>query len=54
MDSFVVRLTSAQLDMIAAALSELPYKHVAPIISEMQRQVAIQIREASEPKTSEG
>lgn len=42
-------LTQQQLQMIAAGLGELPYKHSAPLLAELQKQF-----DAQQPKSDEG
>lgn len=40
-------LTDQQLQIIGAALSELPYRVAAPVIAEINRQIAAQQEEAA-------
>lgn len=41
-------LTQEQMQIIGAALAELPYRVAAPVIDEINRQIAAQQQEAPE------
>jgi len=37
---YTLELTQEQLQVIAAALQELPFKHAAPLVAEINKQVS--------------
>ncbi len=43
-EKFTLTLTPQQLDMIGGGLAELPFKISAPLIQEINRQIAEQTR----------
>ena len=45
---YILTLTDQQLQIIGAALSELPYRVAAPVVAEINRQIA-----AQQPKSEE-
>lgn len=40
---FDLRLSEAQLNVVAAALNQIPYKDAAPVLVELQKQVSAQV-----------
>ena len=47
--TYTLTLTQEQLQIIAAALGELPMKHAAPIVQEINKQIAGQIKPQAVP-----
>ena len=45
-----LELTQEQLQIIGAALSEMPYRVAAPMIAEINRQIAEQEKEKEKPE----
>lgn len=45
-----LELTQEQLQIIGAALSEMPYRVAAPMIAEINRQIAEQEKDKEEPE----
>lgn len=46
---YTLTLNKAGMDVIVAALSELPYKHAKPVLDEAMRQFVAQEAAANEP-----
>jgi hypothetical protein len=42
--TYTLTLTQDQLNVIAAALGELPLKHAAPVVQEIHKQIAGQTK----------
>ena len=42
--TYTLTLTQDQLQVIAAALMELPMKHAAPVVQEINKQIAEQMK----------
>jgi hypothetical protein len=40
--TYTLTLTQEQLQVVAAGLSELPFKHSAPVVAEINKQVSEQ------------
>ena len=40
---FDLRLSESQLNVVAAALNQIPYKDAAPVLVELQKQVSAQV-----------
>lgn len=47
--TFTLTFTEAQLAVINAGLQELPMKHAAPVVMDINRQIAAQQEPASSP-----
>ena len=45
-----LKLTEDHLRIIGAALSEMPYRVAAPVLAEINRQIAAQQKPEEEPK----
>lgn len=53
LETYNLVVSTAEVQLIGAALSELPFKVSAQLINSLQAQVTEQERAAAEPKTSE-
>jgi hypothetical protein len=42
--TYTLTLSQEQLNVIAAGLSELPFKHAAPVVAEINKQVSGQMK----------
>lgn len=47
--TFTLTLDKEQLEIMGAALGRLPYAQVAPLVQEINRQMALQLTKAQEP-----
>lgn len=46
-DLVTIELEIDKVNVILAALSEAPYKHAAPVIEQIHKQVSLQLKEDS-------
>jgi hypothetical protein len=46
--TYTITLTQEQWAVIGAALAEMPFKHAAPVVAELNKQVAEQREKAEE------
>src|SRR5437867_2032081 len=46
MDTYKIELTEKQLQVLSAALNEIPYRLAAPVMADLQRQITAQEQES--------